>query len=153
MYNKAALESICSVTQMASSVNLSRARFHELIKKGFFPPPVYCICTKRPFYPLSLQQQCLDIRGNGIGFNGQPILFNTPRKAKRKVIKASPHRQVVHHEDLTAILRSIHIRATDTEITQAVMSLYPKGLPQGPLDNTVVRDVMTYLENACPKGV
>jgi MoxR-like ATPase len=61
----------------------SRAVFHQLIKAGAFPPPVYCILTKRPMYPWSLQRRCLRIRSTGIGFDGRPTRFNMRRKTQQ----------------------------------------------------------------------
>ena len=72
-------QSICSVTELAKKLRLSRARFYQLHNTGVFPPPVYCLYTKRPFYPMDLQEKCLKIRKTGIGYNGRPIIFNSKR--------------------------------------------------------------------------
>ncbi len=74
---------ICSVTEMAKKLGLSRARFYQLQNMGVFPTPVHCRHTRRPFYPMDPQEQCLEIRRTPIGANGQPTLFNTKRKAAR----------------------------------------------------------------------
>ena len=47
-------KAVCSVTELAKNLDMSRARFYQLQKLGVFPEPVYCIRTKRPFYPLVL---------------------------------------------------------------------------------------------------
>ena len=74
------VEGICSVTELAKKLNLSRARLYQHMKMGVFPMPVYCIRTKRPFYPSELQQKCLAIYKAGFGLNEQPVIFYTPRK-------------------------------------------------------------------------
>jgi hypothetical protein len=74
-------QSICSVSQLARNLRLSRARFYQLQHTGVFPPPIYCILTKRPFYPMDLQKRCLEIRKTGIGNNGRPIIFYSKRSS------------------------------------------------------------------------
>ena len=73
------LKAVCSVSEMAQLVGLSRSRFYQLQKQGVFPHPLYDIATKRPFYPQHLQKRCLEIRNTGIGDNSQRILFYTQR--------------------------------------------------------------------------
>ena len=144
------LESICSVTEMARAVGLSRARFHELIKTGIFPPPVYCIQTKRPMYPSALQQKCLQIRRTGIGFGGQPVRFNAPRRSQH----AGSRRQcVTGHGDLAGVLEALGIRVARDELANAVRALYPEGLSEGPLQSAVIDNVVRYLQGHCPKRV
>ena len=87
------LISVCSVTQMAKKLGLSRARFYQLQETCVFLPPAYDLYSKRPFYPLSLQERCLEIRKTGIGYNGRPIIFNSKR-AKRNAAK--PGRYLEH---------------------------------------------------------
>ena len=150
MSTKHNLESICCVTEMARSVDLSRARFHQLIKTGVFPPPVYCIQTKKPMYPSLLQQVCLRIRGTGIGFDGQPVLFNTPRKTPQ----AGSHRKcITGHGDLAGVLEALRMRVTEGDLANAVRALYPKGLPKGPLQGAVIHNVLRYLQGHCQKRV
>ena len=48
-------KAVCSVTELAKKLDLSRARFYQLQKVCVFPEPVYCIRTKRPFYPMDIQ--------------------------------------------------------------------------------------------------
>ena len=71
---------VCSVTELAGKIGLSRARFYQLMEKGVFPKPVYCTRTRRPFYTLDLQQKCIDIRKTGIGYNQQPVVFYSERR-------------------------------------------------------------------------
>jgi len=78
-----------SVTDMARAVGLSRSRFYALMESGTFPPPIYLIATRRPFYDERLKEQCLEIRRSGLGLNGEPILFypkriGNPTRASRR---------------------------------------------------------------------
>ena len=144
------LESVCSVTEMARAVDLSRARFHQLIQAGVFPPPVYDVHTTRPMYPLSLQRMCLQIRGTGISFDGRAIRFNTPRKARQT---RPGRRNPGGHRDLVDILRALGVRAADRDVMEAVRILYPKGLPEGTIEAPVIRNVLRYLQGNCKKSV
>ena len=82
-----------SVTEMARMVGLSRQRFYQLVVSGTFPPPVYDVATRRPFYSADLQAVCLEVRKRNCGVNGRPVLFyprrreievGTPRRARKK---------------------------------------------------------------------
>ena len=144
------LESVCSVTEMARAVDLSRARFNQLIQAGVFSPPVYDIHTRRPMYQLLLQRMCLQVRATGIGFNGRPIRFNTPRKARQ--IRPDC-RKAGGHRDLADILHALGVRAAERDVAEAVRILYPKGLPQGTIEAPVIRSVLRYLQGNCKKSV
>ncbi|RKY10514.1 MAG: hypothetical protein DRP56_00795 [Planctomycetota bacterium] len=117
-------KAVCSVTELAKNLDMSRARFYQLQKMGVFPEPVYCIRTKRPFYPLDLQQRCIEIRKTGIGHNGQPIIFY--RRRKNKPVK--PQNQLnADHKQLVDTLRQLGLKITASEVKSAVSTLYPQG--------------------------
>jgi len=144
------LESVCSVTEMARAVGLSRARFYQLIKAGAFPPPVYCILTRRPIYPLSLQRMCLRIRSTSLGFDERPTRFN----ARRKTQPAGSRRQKAgRYKDLAEILEALGVRVPDRDVIEAVGALYPRGLRGGPIEATVVHSVLCYLQGRCQNNV
>lgn len=73
------LKAAVSVSEMARSLRLSRARFYELIEAGILPPPIYLIRTKRPFYNAELHAVCLRVRETGEGLNGEPVVFYAAR--------------------------------------------------------------------------
>ena len=52
-------KAIVSMTEIAQIVQLSRARFYQLLEQGFFPKPKYDDRSKRPYYNLELQKECL----------------------------------------------------------------------------------------------
>ena len=108
------LQSICTVSQMASKLGLSRARLYQLIDDGVFPPPAYCCLSKKPVYPSRLQEACLEIRKTGIGWNDQLVRFYRQRKkAKPKPV----------HKQLTAILRKLGLCVTISQVRKASRQL------------------------------
>ena len=74
-------DKLMSVSQVAISVGLSRQRFHQLVKQGVFPPPVYDIQTRRPHYTEEQQNVCLAVREKNVGINGKVVLFYSRRLA------------------------------------------------------------------------
>ena len=76
-----------TVAEMAKMVGLSRARFYQLVGTSF-PFPIYDLATRRPFYPVALQEICLDVRRQNCGIDGKPILFHRrprmPRPRRRE---------------------------------------------------------------------
>ena len=136
------LKAVCSVTQMAKKLGLSRARFYQLQKMGVFPRPVYCPRTRCPFYPLDLQQRCLAIRRTGIGYNGWPIVFYSMRKDK----PVKPQNQLnPTYKQLADTLRQMGLNVTLNTVNNSVKVLYPKGLPSHTDEGTVIRDLFRYL--------
>ena len=136
------LKAVCTVSALVKKLGLSRARFYQLQKTGIFPKPLYCIRTKRPFYPLELQQKCIEIRRTGIGFNGLQILFNTSWKTKLDKSKNPSDSKCDHLMD---ILKEMRLSVTRNKVRDAVKTLYPKGLPKGHIEGTVIRDLYRFL--------
>ena len=79
---------------MAKLVGSSRQRFHQLMKQGVFPPPVYDIQTRRPHYTEEMQNVCLAVREKNVGINGKVVLFYARRPEspcqKNKSIPGGP---------------------------------------------------------------
>ena len=69
---------------MSSLAGLSRQRFHQLMKQGVFPPPVYDIHTRRPHYTEEMQNVCLSVREKNVGINGRVVLFYSRRLGSAK---------------------------------------------------------------------
>ncbi len=130
------LKAVCSVSELAKKLGLSRARFYQLQKVGVFPESVYCIRTKRPFYPLDLQEKCLAIRKTGIGHNGQPIIFYRMRKDKQNQPKTD-------HKQLADTLRQLGLKITVSEVKNAINTLYPQGMTDSD-DGAIIRDLFRY---------
>ena len=135
------LKAVCSVSEMAQLLGLSRSRFYELQKHGAFPQPLYDIATKRPFYPKHLQRRCLKIRNTGIGNNRQRILFYRRRKRHTPSPK-TPVPQ--HYEFMIKTLRQLGFKATLKQLKAALQDLYPKGLPVPNNDDVVIGKLIAY---------
>ena len=53
------MKAVVSITEISKMLQLSRARFYQLLQSGFFPKPKYDDRSKRPYYDIALQQKCL----------------------------------------------------------------------------------------------
>jgi hypothetical protein len=141
------LKAVCSVSEMAQLLGLSRSRFYQLLKQGVFPHPLYDIATKRPFYPQHLQKRCLEIRNTGIGDNSQRILFYTQRK------KGSPNPKYPvpqRYQLLIKVLSQMAIKTTPKQLRVALKNIYPEGLPHHIDDGLVIRDLIRYWGQRVP---
>ena len=135
------LKAVCSVSEMAQLLDLSRSRFYQLQKQGVFPQPLYDSATKRPFYPQHLQDRCLETRRSGIGDNGQRILFYARR---RKGSVAPKHPVPQYYQVLIKVLSQMGVKTTPKQLKVALKNLYPEGLPQNMDDGLVIRDLIRY---------
>ena len=140
-----------TVSEMARMVGLSRARFYELVEAGVFPPPVYCVSTRRPMYVEELQKTCLEVRRRNRGVNGKPVLFYArgPRAtapaakpSKPPVAKPKP---TAAHADLLDGLTALGLVATPAQVAEAVAALYPAGV-NGTDRGQVLRGVFLHLK-------
>ena len=110
-------------------VGLSRARFYQLLGTAF-PFPQYSVATRRPFFPVQLQEICLDVRRRNQGVDGKPILFHsrakeatptTPKPSKQKAIPSDDSR----HRDLVAGLKSLGLATvTAVQVETALKELH-----------------------------
>lgn len=142
--NPGQLKAVCSVSELARLLNLSRQRFYQLLKQGVFPYPLYCIYTRRPFYSKQMQFQCLQIRQSGIGLNKRPILFYSPRQNTSQKKKEMPRDKRIN--DISLILKQIGLNLSDEKLTFAIHELYPKGLPEPFDEGLIVRDLFRYFK-------
>ena len=129
---------ICSVSEMARGLGLSRARFYQLVETGVFPPPVRS-GNRRPFYPPDLQQKCLAIRQTRVGFNGLPVLFNKRRQSgKSRSVKRG------QYDGLVAALKNMGLKVNGSAVRRAVQVLYPAGQEQDQDPNKVLVDLFQH---------
>ena len=121
-----------SVAEMARMIGLSRARFYQLIGSTF-PPPVYDVASRRPFYSSDLQAKCLDVRHRNCGIDGKPVLFyarrmvitpSRPRPSQRKTAVVNDQ-----HRELTEGLKSLGlIDVTAAQVGAMIKEIYPGGV-------------------------
>lgn len=140
-----------SVAEMARLVGLSRARFYQLMNEGVFPPPIYDVATRRPYFTADLQQECLEVRKKNCGMNGRPILFYCPRHPlgqpsrpmkKSKVVPRSNNQYV----ELLDALRSLGLEwITAAQVEPVIKELFPAGI-QNLNSGEVIRSVFLRLK-------
>ena len=116
--SKKNLKPIVSVSEMAKTVDLSRSRFYQLVENGIFPPPVYDLRSKRPFYDSRLQEICIDVKQNGIGVNGQFILFYAPR-SNQPSKKKQPKQTDSFVDDILEMLGSMGFDYSNVQVLDA----------------------------------
>ena len=120
-----------SVSEMAARCQLSRGRFHELIRAGVMPWPLYDLRTRRPLYTLELQLICKEIRETNIGIDGRYIIFYAPRTGERVSTARGTRQPSGDHADLLDGLRSLGMESvTHSQIRGALDACYPSGYSQ-----------------------
>ena len=136
---------IVSITELVQMLQLSRARFYQLVKSGFFPKPLIDSRSKRPYYDIALQEIVFDSRQSGIGVDGSFMLFYSCRKSETvshlKKKKVDP---VV--KELVETLESMGLDTTVEQVQQGLIELYPDGtdaVEQG----VVIRDLFRHLRS------
>jgi hypothetical protein len=135
-----------TVSEMAQMVGLGRARFYQLVGSAF-PFPVYDVRTHRPIYVEELQKMCLEVRRLGLGFDGQPVVFNTKRKERSR-----PPRRAVEqvptggrHDHLLSSLRALGLTSVrEEQVEAALKTLLPDGV-DGKDQGAVIRALFLHL--------
>ena len=138
------MKAIVSITEISKMLQLSRARFYQLLQSGFFPKPLYDDRSKRPYYDLELQQKCLECRSSGIGVDGSFMLFySAGRKGNNFHMRKKKIDPVV--KEFAEILESMGLETAFNEVQKALSILYPDGtgeVEQG----VVIRELFRYLK-------
>jgi hypothetical protein len=154
MMSNSNLKPACSVIEVIRMLGMSRARFYQLLDRQIFPPPLYDLRTRRPFYSLELQQICLDIRESNIGFNNQYCLFYSPRKPRQennseKISRKSKGHNSLHDELAQALCR-MGLSADAQQVGSAINELYPDGT-DGKNHGLLIRDLFRFFKNGASK--
>ena len=137
-------KSICTVTELAKKLGLSRARFYQLQKTGVFPAPVYCLYTKRPFYPMNVQGKCLEIRKTGIGHNGRPIIFYSKRDGVTAKPRSCTEQKYI---ELSEILKQMGLKTSPANARKVFMTIYPDNWKKLDIDGAVIAEVFRHFQN------
>ncbi len=135
---------IVSITEMAQILNLSRARFYQLLEQGILPQPIYDLRTHRPMYNAELQQQCLEIRETGIAANNQYHLFYSPRK-KDTNLKMSKKIDPLYQEYMET-LNGMGLKCSIKEVSKCLSELYPQGI-EGLDNGVIIRELFRFLKS------
>jgi len=127
------VKEIVTVSEMARSVGLSRARFYQLVREGVFPEPSRKAETGRPFFNRQQQEECLLVR-------------KTNRRVER-MAAASPKRGVVTTRKRATTTRKVPPTRHDPRIEELRHGLEQLGL--GEIAETRIRSA---LAEAYPDG-
>ena len=135
---------IVSMTEISKMLQLSRARFYQLLQSGFFPKPKYDSRSKRPYYDLALQQKCLECRQSGIGIDNSYMLFYSSRK-KETVSHLAKKKIDPVIKELTETLETMGLDITVKQVQRAISELYHEGV--GDQDQgVVVRELFRHFK-------
>jgi hypothetical protein len=140
-------KAVVSVAEMARMCGLSRARFYQLVNEGVFPPPLYRIDTRRPFFTQEMQESCLEVRRRNCGLNGRPVLFYARRLGTPMTkVKTTPPKNSHKHADLIEGLRTLGLTIVNSvQVDAAIQKHFPNG-KSGVDDETVLRTVFLHLK-------
>lgn len=126
-----------SVAETAALCGVSRSRFYDFMESGVMPPPIYCLRSRRPYYPADLAALCVRIRETSIGFDGQFVLFYD---RKPTPVAAPPTEMPQNARKATALdpltkemvetLRAMGVRASDGDVLAAVTRRCPSGVTE-----------------------
>ena len=146
------LKALCSVSQMAEILDLSRAQFYNLMKEGVFPYPIYSLKNRRPFYDLKLQQICIEIRETGISYSGDYILFYSKKNNQNDNSKNSSTSKESNksennsqYKELIATLNMMGLEVNNIQVQEAAQALYPNGIDTED-QGVVIRDIFRFLK-------
>lgn len=138
-------KSVVSVSEMATMVELSRARFYQLVGTAF-PWPLYDVTTRRPFFNEEMQELCLEVRRSNCGINGRPILFyarpaGSTRSRARAKSGSERCKTATKYPELIDGLKGLGLGSvTDKQVGRALMNEYPigtNGLPTSDVLRTI----------------
>ena len=135
---------IVSIKEISKMVQLSRARFYQLLQSGFFPKPLYDERSKRPYYDINLQQKCLECRQSGIGVDGSFMLFYSPRK-KETTPRKNGKKIEPQIKEMTDTLKQMGLDVSIEQVQQGLSELYPDGFDNGDI-GVVIRDLFRYFK-------
>jgi hypothetical protein len=140
-------KAVVTVAEMARMCGLSRARFYQLVNEGVFPPPLYRIETRRPFFNQDMQEVCLEVRRRNCGINGRPVLFYARRLGTPiSKAKATPPKNSHKHPELIDGLRALGLTTVTTaQVETALQQCFANGR-SGVAEETILRAVFLHLK-------
>jgi hypothetical protein len=138
-------KAVVSVSEMAAALDLSRARFYQLLDAQILPQPVYDLRTHRPIYPQDLQEKCLAVRQTGIGSNGRYMLFYSPRKNNGSAPRKSVPKKVSRFQDIGEALTTMGLDVSAEQVSKAVADVFPDGIENRD-QGLVLRELFRYFK-------
>jgi hypothetical protein len=138
-------KAIVSISELSAILGISRSRFYQCLAANVFPQPLYDLRTRRPFYPQDLQDKCLEIKQTGIGFNGQYILFYSPRKNKGTGTKSSVPKKTSQYQEFIESLAQMGLDVSNEQVSTAVVDLFPDGIENRD-QGIVIRELFRFFK-------
>lgn len=138
-------KAVYSVVEVANLCLLSKSRFHALIQRKVFPPPVQSQSCKRPYYTHELACKCVEIRRTGISFSGEVVLFNRKPKNPASRQKAVTPPTPVAPPEIVEAVKSLGLNVTADAVGAAIEKLFPTGI-QGLDQGDVIRKLFLHLQ-------
>ena len=65
---------IVSINQLCALMNISRARYYQILSEGLLHPPIYSD-SNRPYFTRELALMNIAVKKNNIGVNGKICIF------------------------------------------------------------------------------
>lgn len=134
------IKAVCSVTSLCKDLSLSRAQFYNLQAIGIFPKSLKDKRTGRPYFDIKLQEICQEVRRTGIGHNGQPYLFYSPRSQPGKPRSTGSNHVDSKHKEFVSTLNQMGLAVNTEQVSIVLKELYPDG-SNGIDEGIVVREL------------
>lgn len=134
---------IVSIAEICQMIDLSRARYYQLVNSGFFPKPKHDERSGRPYYDATLQKQIMESRLTGIGADGSYLLFYSSRK-KVRVSQVRQKKVDPQVRELTDTLESMGLETTSLEVQEALSELFPDSAEQD--QGLIIRELYRHLK-------
>ena len=121
-------KAVVSVAEMARMCGLSRARFYQLVNEGVFPPPLYRIDTKRPFFDQEMQESASKCDGEiAASMEGRCCSTLGDCEHQSPKSKTTPPKNSHKHADLVEGLRALGLTiVSSAEVEAAIQQMLPK---------------------------
>lgn len=133
-------KAVCSVTELCKNLGLSRAQFYNLQNMSVFPKALKDERTGRPYFDTKLQEICQEVRRTGIGHNGKPYLFYSPRTQPDKPRGKRDKSINSKHKDYASTLEQMGLAVTVEQVSKVMSELYPEGV-SGIDEGVIIREL------------
>lgn len=126
-----------SIKEMAQRLNLSRSRLDQLVEAGVFVAPTRDPRSGRPYFDAEAVAKNVEVRRNGVGIDGRPVLFYSPRVRTLTGGGGRPHHRSrtdgkatspSRYAEMAAALSALDLGGvTEDEVERALRSLRDQG--------------------------
>ncbi len=131
-----------TLQELVEQLGISKGRFAQLQKQGFFPPAQRTTSSNRPVFDQTLVQQCLEVVRSRVGINGEPLLFN--RKPKQNPLRKHVAPASKKHENLIIALASLGLSPTVEQVDAAIATLPSHGADMD--EPTLIKAIFLHLK-------